>query len=296
MPLTLTFALTLLAGFATGLLSGMFGIGGAVVSTPAIRAVGATPLQSVGSTLPATLPSAIAGALRYRREGYVYVPAIGWTAVTGSLASVGGAVLSGAIPGNGHLLMILTAGLVGWTALRMARSPAPPDPADAEVTTDLPEDDPDVGSRAGAGVEVSAIPITSNRADTADLPEARTEWWRLALTGVAAGGLSGLLGVGGGIIMVPAFHRWIRMPLKTALGTSLTCVGVFAVPGTITHQIEGHIDWVFALPLCIGVIPGARLGSRLAIRTSEERLRVVVAIALGAMAALYGALEIAALA
>jgi uncharacterized membrane protein YfcA len=49
--------LTAVIGFGTGVLSGMFGIGGAVVSTPAIRALGASPLAAVGSTIPSILPS-----------------------------------------------------------------------------------------------------------------------------------------------------------------------------------------------------------------------------------------------
>ena len=48
--------LTLAAGVATGVLSGMFGVGGAVVSTPAIRVLGATPLEAIGSTIPSIDP------------------------------------------------------------------------------------------------------------------------------------------------------------------------------------------------------------------------------------------------
>src|ERR687891_2500228 len=82
--------LTLVAGFATGVLSGMFGIGGAVVSNPAIRALGASPIQSVGSTLPSILPSAISGALRYYREGLLRVRIVLWTGLAATGAPVGG--------------------------------------------------------------------------------------------------------------------------------------------------------------------------------------------------------------
>ena len=79
-----------------------------------------------------------------------------------------------------------------------------------------------------------------------------------AIIGVAAGGLSGLLGIGGGILMVPAFSAWVGLPLKETIATSLACVGIFAIPGTITHAVQGDIDWTFAIPLAIGVIPGAQ--------------------------------------
>ena len=115
MPAALQFVLTLLVGVGTGILSGMFGVGGAVVSTPAIRALGATPLEAVGSTLPSILPSSISGTLRYLREGMVRKRVALWTCVFGVPASVGGSLLSGVVPGGGPVLMLATAALVGFS-------------------------------------------------------------------------------------------------------------------------------------------------------------------------------------
>lgn len=272
----LTLVLVVIAGFFTGVLSGMFGVGGAVVSTPAIRALGATPLEAVGSTLPSIIPSSISGTLRYHRDGLIRWKVVAWTGLSGSLAAVLGALASEVVPGNGHLLMIMTAGLVGFTAFRMARSPARPDPADAEEPD--PASDPDLlAAPEPAGV-------------------VRSEWWRLAIIGVAAGLLSGLLGIGGGLLMVPLFTAWVRLSIKEAIGTSLACVGILAVPGVITHQLLGHIDWFFALPLSIAVIPGARIGAHLAIRSSDHTLRITVATVLGVIAVIYAIGEIASLA
>lgn len=267
--------LVLVAGFFTGVLSGMFGVGGAVVSTPAIRALGATPIEAVGSTLPSIIPSAVSGSLRYRRDGLLHKRVILWTALVGAGAAVGGALLADLVPGDGHLLMLLTAALLLFTAYRTGRSPKRPDPADAEELP--PGEDPDYDD----------APLL--------LPDPRTEWWRLAVIGLGAGLLSGLLGVGGGILMVPAFVSWVRLPIKEAVGCSLACVGILAVPGTITHQLLGHIDWAFALPLCISVIPGARVGAHLAIRSSERVLRMSVAIVLGSIAIVYAVGEVIAL-
>jgi uncharacterized membrane protein YfcA len=267
--------LVLIAGFFTGVLSGMFGVGGAVVSTPAIRALGATPVEAIGSTLPSIIPSAISGSLRYHRDGLIHLRVVLWTALVGCGAAVVGALLVDLIPGNGHLLMILTAALLAFTAYRTGQSPKRPDPADAEELP--PAEDPDF---------IDVEPPTS---------QARMEWWRLGAIGLAAGLLSGLLGVGGGILMVPAFVGWVRLPIKEAVGCSLACVGILAVPGTITHALLGHIDWAFALPLCIAVIPGARVGAHLAIRSSDRALRLSVAIVLGSIAIIYAAGEIIAL-
>jgi uncharacterized membrane protein YfcA len=114
-------------------------------------------------------------------------------------------------------------------------------------------------------------------------------------TGTLAGLLSGLLGIGGGAVLVPAYTHFTGLPIKKAIATSLVCVGLFAIPGTITHAIEGDINWRFALLLCVGVVPGARIGAAFALRTAEYRLRVIVGIFLSVLAIIYGVGEILAL-
>jgi uncharacterized membrane protein YfcA len=85
------------------------------------------------------------------------------------------------------------------------------------------------------------------------------------------------------------------MSLKSSIATSLACVGLLALPGTITHALLSDIDWRFAFWLAVGVVPGARLGAALAIRAGNTRLRVAVAAFLGGTAVLYAAGEIVAL-
>jgi uncharacterized membrane protein YfcA len=179
------------------------------------------------------------------------------TAVLGVPASVAGSRLSGAVPGNGHALMILTALLVAYTGYRTAF--------------------PTVRTLERAGK-----PLNDER-------------WRLAVIGIAAGALSGLLGIGGGILMVPAFSAWVGMPLRETIATSLACVGIFAIPGTLTHWYLGHIDWTFAIALAVGVIPGARIGAHFTINAGDKLLRYSIGTALGIISAIYGVGEVVAL-
>ena len=259
--------LTLAAGLVTGVLSGMFGIGGAVVSNPAIRALGASPIQSVGSTPPSILPSAISGALRYHREGLLRLRVVAWTGFSGAFAAIGGSLLTTIVP-DARALTISIAVLMVYTAVRTGRVAWP-----ATVPADESETAP------------TDVEPTSGRDD----------WWTLVAIGLVAGLFSGLLGIGGGLLLVPAFTALLRLPLKETLGTSLACVGIIAVPGTVTHALLGHIDWGFAIPLSIAVIPGARFGAGLAIRASDRALRLTVAIGLSVVAVVYATTELAAL-
>ena len=251
-------ALTLLIGLVTGMLSAMFGVGGAFVSNPGVRVLGADPLVAVGTTLPSILPGAASGAVRYHREGLVDWQVVAWASVAGLAAVVGGSLLSHAVPGDGHLLLLAVAVLLGFNAWRLAfATPA----ADAEAE--------------GGGNPAPAAP-----------PRVRAGW-RPAAAGVAAGLLAGLFGVGGGAVMVPAFSELLHLPLKAAIATSLVCAGVFALPATVVHALLGDVDWRLAVLLTVGVVPGARLGASLTIRANVRRLRLSVGLFLAVVAVVY---------
>lgn len=262
--------LTVLAGLGTGILSAAFGVGGAVISTPAIRALGVSAAFAVGTTLPSILPSAATGTWRYTRERIVRWDVVAWAGPAGIAAAVLGSYLSKEVPGEGHVLMLVTAVLLAFSSWRMARVPRPAPTAETD---------------AAAAPEHPAPPLARRR----DRPSI------VAAVGAASGLLSGLLGVGGGVVMVPGFTELARIPLKTSIATSLVCVGLFAVPSTIAHAAIGDIDWRTAILLSVGVVPGARLGSFLAMRATDARLRVVVAAFLGVTSVLYAVGELAAL-
>lgn len=252
-------------GIITGVLSGAFGVGGAVISQPGIRALGIVPIVAVGTTLPSILPSAISGTLRYRSAGLISWTAVAYTVPVGLLSAVAGALLSDLVPGDGHALMIMTACLLGFTAWRMFRSA------------------PSAGPSSEVGAEERHAPRVDPRAG-------------YGAVGLGAGLLSGLLGIGGGVVMVPGFSALAGLTVKSAIATSLVCVGAFAIPGTITHAVQDHIDWRVALLLTLAVIPGARLGAALTLRASDRRLRLAVGGFLGIIAVVYAAGEILALA
>lgn len=246
--------LAVVVGVVAGILSGLFGIGGSIVTTPAINVLlGGTAIQAVGTPLPVTFPTAVAGALAYTRANQLSWRAFRWAAVPGVVGAVGGAWLTELV--NPHLLLVLTAALIGWTAVRVVRDRPPRVPWE----------------------------------------RGKTPGPLYATVGFAAGFVSGLLGVGGGIVMVPAFALLIGMPLKRALGTSLVTITAIVIPGTVVHGLLGHIDWAIALFLTIGVIPGATIGARIALRSRDRTLRRAVSAFLMLIALLYGAREIAAL-
>jgi len=272
-------------GVVSGVLSGLLGVGGATVSTPGVRAFGATPIQAVGSTIPAVLPSAIIGAWRSARAGLVDWRVALTCGLAGSIAAVGGAVLSDAI--DPHLLMIATAAVLLWsgaTVLASGRRSEAAATFDAVIDDELDQLLSDSAPGQGSGpLALDAPPALA--------PAVTLSTGLIALVGAAAGLVAGLLGLGGGVVLMPLFTGVLAIPVKRAVPTSLVAVALFSIPALVTHTLLGHVDWVIAMALVVGVIPGARLGSRWAQVASEAVVTRLFGLFLVALAIVAGASE-----
>ena len=88
----------------------------------------------------------------------------------------------------------------------------------------------------------------------------------LLLVGVAGGLLSGLFGIGGGTIIVPALVLWLGIPQKLAAGTSVAAILPTAIVGATTYGLQGHVDWVAGAFIAVGIIAGAQAGTYLLAR------------------------------
>jgi uncharacterized protein len=248
--------LAMVSGLVSGVMSGLFGIGGGTVMTPAVQVLlGAPPIVALATPLPVIFPTAITGAWTYRQGGELDERAAAWIVGPGIVGAVAGAALTDVI--EVHLLLIVTALLLAREAVGILRG---------------------ASRREAGGEPTEGTPL------------------QLAGIGVAAGFVSGLLGVGGGIILVPLLMGTLRMPLKRALGTSLLAIVALVIPGTIVHAALGHIDWAIFAAITVGAVPGARIGARLALGARERTLRLLVGSFLLVAAVAYGAGEVVRLA
>ena len=104
--------------------------------------------------------------------------------------------------------------------------------------------------------------------------------------GLLAGALSGLFGVGGGILIVPGLVLLAGMPQRRAHATSLAAILPIAIAGSIGYAIEGAIDWAAVGLLTVGGILGSFLGTQALRRIPERALRIIFALFLLVAAAL----------
>ncbi|MBS1647651.1 MAG: sulfite exporter TauE/SafE family protein [Bacteroidetes bacterium] len=100
----------------------------------------------------------------------------------------------------------------------------------------------------------------------------------LLIIGIAAGILSGLVGVGGGIIIVPALVYFVGFTQQMAQGTSLSVLllptGIFAV---INYYKEGYVDWKVALIIASSFLIGGYFGSKLAVTLNQYTVKKIFA-------------------
>ncbi len=95
----------------------------------------------------------------------------------------------------------------------------------------------------------------------------------LALAGAVAGLLSGLLGVGGGFVMVPALRRYTDLSMQSIVATSLTVTAMLSIAGVAPIALAGHLNWNVALPFSAGALTGMLGGRLLSSRLAGPQLQ-----------------------
>jgi len=89
-----------------------------------------------------------------------------------------------------------------------------------------------------------------------------------------------LLGVGGGAFKVPIMNLLMGVPLKATIATSNLMIGVTAATGAAIFYGRGYMDPYYAVPAALGILAGARLGPRLAVRLSARALGIIFQVVL----------------
>lgn len=238
-----------LLGLAVGLILALTGAGGGILAVPllvfgtGVKVAEAAPIGLLAVGMAATLGAVLglkAGAVRYRAALLV--------AAAGMLLAPAG--LKAARLVDGRWLGLLFAATLLYVAARTYRQAAGTGPVQA--------------ARAPACVRASRT--------------GRFVWTRpcaraLALSGAAAGFLSGLLGVGGGFVMVPALQRYTDLPVKPAVATSLAVIAIISAGGVATAAMHGAIEWGRAAPFAAGALAGMLGGRSLAARVAGPLLQ-----------------------
>jgi hypothetical protein len=265
--LAASLALMAVAGAAAGVLVGLIGVGGGIIYAPVLLvALGAagvadpvlTPLVA-GTSLLCVLLASLAGARAQWQRGAIDV---GLAARVGLYAAVPVALTTALVSTQPWYRERTFAGVLGLVLVATV--------ARLLLKREAPADEP-------------PRPIAATPA-------------RLAATGVSAGVLSALAGVGGGVVLVPALHGLVRLPFKVATATSTAAIVPVALAGVLSYVAAGwgaavpagalgYVDVPRALALALPAMLTARVGVALAHRLPARTVR----LAFAAFAALVAA-------
>jgi len=244
--------LLVVLGFFAGLLGALTGIGGGVLLTPILALHFGIPIrQAIGTSLVAVITTSAASSSVHLQRHTTDIR----LGMTLELATSFGAAVTAYLVGyfNRSVLEGLFAGFLLYSAITILVRHGKIKAAD------------------------EPLPATNGEAL---IPPYEPQRYPLGLAAsLVAGGLSGLLGIGGGPIKVPVMFIFMNVPLMVATATSNFMIGVTAAASAIVYYRRGDILIPYAAPLAVGVFVGSLLGARLAPRIhSKVVMYLLVAI------------------
>lgn len=247
-----------LLGVAIGALMALTGAGGAVIGVPLlIFSLSLSVAQAAPVALVAVSLSAWVGAIAGLKAGTVRYKAAALMAAIGGPVSLLGLWLAHRTPDV--VLTLLFAGVLAYCAYSMWRGRNAVD-------------------RISSDGQVSGnVPCMTN------LKTGRLAWSRpcaqaLTLSGIGAGFLSGMLGVGGGFLVVPALSKTTELSMQSVVATSLAVVALISTTALLSAAASGRVDWAIALPFATGAAIGMLIGRRFAPNIPQRILQRAFAL------------------
>lgn len=228
-------ALFFSGGVFAGIIAGLLGVGGGIIIVPMLVFFGKLPVNAVATSSLAIVITSISGSFQNWKEGNLEIRKVISLGIPAVItAQVGVFIASHSSP---VILLSLFAALLFFNIYLV--------------------------SLRRKLMKQESISVNENRI-----------FINTILTGGAAGILSGLFGVGGGVIMVPLQMLLLGEKIKTAIQTSLGVIILTAISATIGHAIAGNILLGEGLLIGFGGLIGAQIGTRFLPKLSERAVTI----------------------
>lgn len=258
---------------AAGVLGALLGLGGGIFLVPVtIILFGVDVQTAIVASLVTVIATSSGSAASYVQEGLSDLRVAMFLEVATVIGGIAGAVISVTIlAGHSQILALVFVPVVVLAGVVMYRSRA---------------------------VDVRPDPARDHLADRLKLHsryyDMGTERWvEYRVTGTkpglaisaCAGVVSGLLGIGGGIFVVPGMNAIMNVPLRVASATSNFMIGVTATAGALVYLLFGHLAVGLAAPVAVGALAGSLIGARLHQTAPPATLKGLFVVILGLAAA-----------
>ena len=248
------FLFMILGGVVAGLWGSVLGLGGGVLIIPMLTLIFGVPMrEAIGASLVCVIATSSGAASLYVKRRLADIR----LGMTLELATTLGAIVGGLVAGiiKPQILSVLFSFLLIYTAWSMLRRKS------------------ELRNSASLNFPNASEDISSPEYKTTNLPLGMG-------ASFFAGNVSGLLGVGGGIIKVPVMYLFMGVPLKIAVATSNFMIGVTATASAFVYFSRGDVQPLIAGPTMLGVFLGATFGSHLFPKVKAEFLKKLLSIVL----------------
>lgn len=252
-----TFTIIVLVGaFAAGLLGSLTGLGGGFVIIPMLTLIFQIDIRyAIGSSLVAVIATSSGSAAAYVKEGITNIRLGMFLEIATTTGAVAGAFLAVYIPTN--IIAVIFGIILLFSAI-----------------LNLRHKETLIGSSNGSSILARHLRLNG------DYPaaEGKVAYTVRHVSGgylmmTLAGILSGLLGVGSGALKVLAMDQVMKIPFKVSTTTSNFMIGVTAAASAVIYFQRGYIDPGLSMPVVIGVLSGAFVGSRLLVQSEMKWLK-----------------------
>jgi len=244
----------------SGLIGALAGVGGGILVIPALTTIFGVDIHlAIGASIVSIIATSSGAAVAYVRDRLTNLRVGMFLEVATSTGAVGGALAAAVVAPQ--LLYVLLAAVLGLSVLQQV----------SRLGEELPPEV--VPSRAAASLRLASS-YPDQRLGR-EVPYAARRVGLGFVMMLVAGFLSGLLGIGSGVLKVLAMDGVMRLPMKVSTATSNFMIGVTAAASAGIYLGRGDVDARLAAPVALGVLAGALLGSRILVRLRNRQVRLI---------------------
>jgi len=252
--------LVLIFSFLAGLFGSMLGLGGGFILVPALTlGLGIDIRIAISASLIGIIANSTTTSVNYLKEGFTNVNLGLVLAIATSSGAIIGAFIAVFIEKEAltFLFAIVLIIIAIFMKVRLEKAPAPENKKNTKT------------EKMNLKLSGEFFDKVANRKVSYKVRNLKGGMG----AGFLAGNLSGILGVGGGVVNVPVMNLWMSVPLKVAIATSSFMIGITAATGAFVYYSFGYMSSIAAVLVVIGIIIGAYTGSRLVPKIKTKLLR-----------------------
>lgn len=263
------FVLLLIAGAVAGFVGAMSGLGGGVVIVPALTLLFGVPLEyAAGASLVSTIATSSGAASAYVKEKLANIRIGMSLEISTTLGAIAGSLLAAYIYMHGiRQYLFIMFGIVLILSLY---------PTFKEYRKTHRR-------RINRDWTTGFFQLSGSYYDKAKrrvIKYSGYRWWLGEAISGAGGLVSGLLGIGGGVLKVMGMNKGMKLPMKVTTATSNFMIGVTAATGSAIYWALGYIQPFIVAPVVIGILLGSYLGSNVLQKTEGRTVRLIFLIML----------------